>query len=550
MIRIPAFIRKRRARIMRRRWRSILRAHRAILAKDEDLGNYVLLDRFASAPAPVAPDRLRALADAYPTGAVETCLRQHVYFDSWIFMMSELGRHVAEAGAEVILTFPKAWRDYGREIGITVSPKSRRYFAIYLGIRLIAGWKCWWQLLNAQRRGLLVNGPGPDHQVLLMMPSTAVPLPADKPEAAFQRHTFHHWLGKEMRLPSGFPFLAEDRRLSKPVPLHENGVHVPRHIPALRSGRALFGFALSGLRAGAAAAVGLLTGAWWKAVLLEERIEADYFRRVPDQDLAQRYVFHSGNYRVRPLWSYDAEARGAEVILALYSANFIPFSPNRIYDDAKPMGQSLMRWPTIYCIGDVSKRGLMANGHAADTINVATYPIDLKDNERETPTFDCPTLAAFDVPPYRSYFKATRGFHNAYYTFETWQRFIRDLVAVSQDNGLLLLIKTKRDAFRFDDPRYPRMLEDLGDHPSVFCVDPGIAASRLLETADLVVSMPFTSVSKFAEIAGKSTTYYDPGARLRHWSDIAGGIPVAYSREELESWVKERLGSAPARRVV
>jgi len=72
--------------------------------------------------------------------------------------------------------------------------------------------------------------------------------------------------------------------------------------------------------------------------------------------------------------------------------------------------------------------------------------------------------------------------------------------------------KSKRNIGSIAHPRYRNFADQMSERTNVVIVDPDIAAHRVIEASEAVISMPFTSTSLIARELGKPTCYYDPSA--------------------------------------
>lgn len=519
------------------RARKILRTHRAVLRAVLDLENHKLVGLLEEAGPPQTNADFGSFIPPSYHEAARTCLRQRCLTTNYSALLSEISKHVVDPGAPLVLPIPKPWRSHLKRQGLNVSRRSQLQFIQTVVDTLVAGLRAARLLILAKRRGWLVVPPHSGHHAFVAV--SEFNLPATDGEE--QRKNFHSWCRAYYGLEESFPFVAEDLSLDAPKRHGVNGVSAPRHFPPLpRKDHRRFVWEMAGLTL--RATLETLTGRWWFAMLLAEAVHLAYFRRIADTDLARRYVFHTGSWQVRPLWTYDAVARGSDVVNVFYSMNFITFTPNRDIPAARTAALAAMSWPEIICPDELSRKTLIEYGIDGETLSVSPIPIDFIDSGAPLPTAPDRVLMIFDVPPYRPYFKATRGFHNAYYTPETWARFIDDIMDCAARRRWTVALKTKRRKHRFNAPAYERRIQELARHPNIFILDASIGASRALTIADAVVSMPFTSPSIVASQEEKPSVFYDPDGALSHYSWIARGLPMLTSSEELDAWLRSLEG--------
>ncbi len=517
----------------RARARAFLRTHRAILRATLDLENHRLAGLLEDAGPPVPDDALNDFAPEAYREAAKTCLRQRCLTMNFSFLLAETGKHLVVPGMPLVMPVSKRWRAHLRGQGLAISAQSRVRFAIVVLDGLIAGLRATRLLILAQRRGWQAVPPAPGHHVFVGVGPGNLPDPSGREE----RRNLHNWYQAYYGLEKDYPFVAENRGIDEPQWYGTKGVMTPRQFPPLDpANRRKFMRAAIGLMR--QAVTGVLCGRWWHAILLADAVELAYFRAIPANCLAHRYVFHAGNCLVRPLWTYDAEARGCAVVNAFYSANFITFTPNPNIQPARTLALSAMSWPEMICLDRESRNALIDYGLSADTVTISDIPIDFYDDGFPLPVVDGPVVVLFDVTPYRSYFKASRGVHNAYYTAETWMRFVDDVVESAKRHGWTVALKAKRQKDQFNAPAYQRHVERLAVDPNVVLMEAGIGASRAMTIADAVISMPFTSPSLIAARQGRPSVFYDPGGKLSHYKSLARGLPMLANQSELDAWFR------------
>ena len=526
---------------VRSRARAALRIHRIILRRAWDLENHRIVSQLEQAPSPQPLTALARLVPEDYVSAATTCLRQRCLTNNFTELLIGAGGHVAKPGAEIDMPVPARWRAHLRQCGLNVSRRSLVRFAVVVLDNLLTGIRQLVFILRAQQSGLLVQPPAPNYHVFVGANATNLP----DADGRGERRNLAHWYQNYYKLRPDFPFIAENAAVAEPQKIGPFGVLATSFLPPLDTAT-YRQFRRTALRHTLRAVVATLVGHWWYAMLLNDIVLLEYFRVVPDSHLARRYVFHAGNCLIRPLWTYAAERRGSSVVNAFYSANFITFTPNKNLPAARTAALGIMSWPEMIVLDELSGKALVECGLDPATITVSAQPIDFQDNGVPLPTLTGPVLMLFDVTPFRPYWKAMRGFHNAYYTADLWVQFMDDVCTVAAGFGWTVALKAKRDRVIYNSPVYHRhlhLLEQSGD--GLIILDAGIAASRAMAVADAVISMPFTSPSILAVQRGLPGAFYDPGGQLSHCAQIARGIPMLASRAELIAWFEdvERLRS-------
>lgn len=514
-----------------RRIREKIRVHSAIIRTTADLENYRLCGHLEDAGFPAPQDALNGFVPAEFHEAARTCLRQRTLAMNFLFLLAETGKHVARPGTPLAMPVPARWRNHLRTQGLNITWQSKLRFCLAVLDSLLRGFRTIRLLILAQSRQWLILHPTPRCHVFIQVTANTLP----DPDGRQERRNLHHWYKTQFGLSDDFPFLAEDRMLDAPRQHGEGGVVAPRHFPPLEPSQRR-AFIANAVPLALKAAIGTMFGRWWLAVMLEEVVQLAYFRQVPEKHLAERYLFHMGDCMVRPLWTHDVERRGSHVAVAFYATNFITFTRDPAVEASRYPGYALMSWPKLICNDEVSRKTLVGYGLADDTVSVSRMPIDFLDNGAALPAVTKPVVILFDVTPYRPYFKATRGYHIAYYNVETCIRFIQEIVDSARKHGWTVALKTKRANNRFDAPAYAQHINRLVAASGVTVIDAGTSASRAIEIADAVVSMPFSSPSVNAAARGLPSAYYDPGGQVSHHKELSRGLPIHTSAEELDAW--------------
>jgi|GEM_PF-4271375 len=526
-------------RRVRSRARALLRTHHAILRAAHDLESHRLVGFLEDAGSPVPDDALGGLLHETYRGAGKICLRQHCLTMNFSFLLAEAGKHLFAPGSPLTMPVPKRWRAHLRQQGLVLSTQSLLRFIIVIFDRLTAGLRAGRLLILAQPRGWQIVPPAVGYHAFIDVGPGNLPDPFEREE----RCNLYSWYRAYYKLEKDFSFVAENRGIDAPQWYGTKSVMAPRQFPPLdpASRRKFIRAAICLM---VQAVLWTLLGRWWYAILLTDVVELAYFRMIPDKLLAQRYIFHAGNCLVRPLWTYDAEARGSAIVNVFYSANFITFTPNPDILPARTFALSAMSWPELICTDSESKNALIQYGMAPSAVTVSQIPIDFYDSGSPLPVISGLVVVVFEVTPYRSYFKASRGFHNAYYTFDTWVHFVDDIVESAKKNGWTVVLKTKRHKDRFNATAYQRHIERLEADPNVVIMEAGISASRAMKIANAVVSMPFTSPALIAAGQNCPSVFYDPGGKLSSYKSLARGLPMLTNHLELDAWF-QLLGTKP-----
>lgn len=306
-------------------------------------------------------------------------------------------------------------------------------------------------------------------------------------------------------------------------------------IPLLFGGARVIRFLLWGLVASGHAALDLLGGRWWHALMLAEAAKAAQVRLCDPACLARDYLFHNSGWIYRPLWTYEAETSGSRILFYFYSTNTESFKTALGYPTQSNSWQA-MNWPH-YLVWDEYQAEFVRRAKGKQALVQVVGSIWFYASAAEISVLPPRTIAVFDIQPAREAFYCTLGLQLDYYTPETAIRFLGDIHDSVRSCGGMLALKRKRKVGRLAHPTYRKFVENLEKLPNFIAVDPDISAQSVIKESAIVISMPFTSTAIIARELGKPSCYYDPTGLVQQDDQAAHGIDIIRGREELEHWL-------------
>jgi len=315
-------------------------------------------------------------------------------------------------------------------------------------------------------------------------------------------------------------------------------------IPALNHFGALSRFALWSLGACIIATSDFLRGRWWHSLMLNQATLAAKVRLLNSERLAREYLFHNSGWIYRPIWTFEAEKKGARVVFYFYSTNCEDFKRTENHAPIS-YGWQAMDWP-VYLVWDENQAEFVRRAVGAKANVIIAGPIWFHTGAVEMAEFTGRGVAVFDVTPHRFSSYRTLAPEWDYYVPQTCIPFLRDIQQISAKNGFVMLWKRKRKIGSFAHPWYRRFAVKITKAGNVVEVNPDISAVRLIERSSVVISIPFTSTALIARALGKPTCYYDPNSFVRRDDPAAHGIKIIRGPQELDEWLKIAALADPA----
>jgi polysaccharide biosynthesis PFTS motif protein len=290
---------------------------------------------------------------------------------------------------------------------------------------------------------------------------------------------------------------------------------------------------------------GFIIGRVGTCYTLPDRLKALYFSLLPDDEIADMYVFTNAHYIYRPEWTYVAEKRGAKIALFFYAVNNFDLALRAGGNIGVAAGYRQMTWPIIYTQHENHKYFLERIMHVKAKVNVVG-PIPYEDSSSKVNVKSAPCLFYFDVQPFRRSFMASIGRPCHIYTEEVSLRTLDDVVSVAEQCELNLYIKPKRSVGNRLSLSYKRHLEELLKKKNVFLLDGGIAVQRLCRKNDIVICQPFTSAALFAKEAGSYVAFFDPENLYEENQAACMGMPLLQGKAQFLGWIKDTMNDIKA----
>ena len=302
-------------------------------------------------------------------------------------------------------------------------------------------------------------------------------------------------------------------------------------------GRTWLEYFLWGLWVAFMAFVDLVRGRWWHALLFSQAVMAKRLVLSSEGTLPAEVWFNHENYRFRPIWTYEAEARGVKSYLYFYSINNQVIQPAD-HEIIISGYWHLMNWPRCLVWNSQQEEILQKYTHL-ETTYVQAGDMPYSDSNEELTPLSSPAIAVFDIPSYVLDVTFSLGQVYKYQKDHVIEAFYDDIIEAARANDLVICTKQKARHKRHLTARYLHILNKLDQLADVLPIEAGIAAHRLIKATQMTVSIPYSSTSVIAEALGKPACYYDPTGLLPEKTIFSHGIRVIRSPEALSDWMKK-----------
>lgn len=278
----------------------------------------------------------------------------------------------------------------------------------------------------------------------------------------------------------------------------------------------------------------LLRGNYWHALLLSEFFRSFHFRLLEPVQISADYLFHNSGYLFRPIWTYDAEEKGARVLFYFYSSNIERFKEPEGYG-IQPYSWQIITWSN-YLVWDEYQADFIRR-MAGDDRNIEIVgPIDFHDSSVEFQHLPKHSVLVFDVQPHRDAQYQMHVVVPEYFVPPVVNKFLEDIFVISNRYNLNMVLKRKRHIGNLLNRKYRNLVEKLAESDNFISIDPDVAALRLIRDAEVVISFPFTATALIARAEGKSSIFYDPSGLVQKDDRAAHGIEIIVGFTELEKW--------------
>ena len=279
--------------------------------------------------------------------------------------------------------------------------------------------------------------------------------------------------------------------------------------------------------------IDLFRGRWWHALLLSEAAERYFVSKLSFDNLHDMYFFNqTRGYILRPLWTYEAESKGSEVIFYFYSLNYTPLTKNK----RRPVAIKTSSWSKYIVWNNEHEKHLKEFCQIKFDV-FYTFPTFFITGMNE---FNPPKekfVTVFDVAPIRTAFqKSILGGTNIN-KVNNCIKFLKTVIEISSQHNLKVILKVKR-FHSVIDSKYLAFLKNEAEKGSLYILDENISSISLIKKSKFIISYPVTTTNTLATFFKIKNCYYSP-INEKIDDELLFNSKILYDKKDLERIFKD-----------
>lgn len=284
-----------------------------------------------------------------------------------------------------------------------------------------------------------------------------------------------------------------------------------------------------------------LMGDFSHAILLKEYPLLYLAQKSKKENLANKYLFHNSTSIFRPLWTYEVEIKGAEIIFYYYSTSNSVLKFDKGYH-REYGNREFMSWDNFYVWN--SHQAQYVRGYFPNSKIKIVGPIWFESSyfDLEKINKDKKIISIFDIQPFREHYFRILGIPDRYITTNTVKQFQKDIHRVFSEKDVKVVMKRKREETKgIHDPTYLSYINSLYNNEKFIQIPPETDALSLIEQSYLTINFPPTSTANISRYCNVHSIYYDPISTIDPKDEALFGIRLIRGFEELKDYVTNEL---------
>jgi polysaccharide biosynthesis PFTS motif protein len=284
----------------------------------------------------------------------------------------------------------------------------------------------------------------------------------------------------------------------------------------------------------------LLCGKWHHALILGEAAKNKVVELKKSNELSSSYFFPYSSQCYRPIWTYALSMKGIEVISYFYSTFEQPIVKGLI--NSQKFEFYLYNWPISLVWNEKQSQLLRLNSKFSinDVIVGPIYDTDALGSVPKNKNF---TIAVFDIQAHKKKYHFGVSTLTDYFEFNNNVdlNFLKDIISISEGFNISILHKVKRNIGKRSLESYSKYLNLLSANPCYYSIESSISAIKVIDSADLIISAPFTSTAVYGLMRNKPSFYYDPSGWIQKDDPASHGVPIIIGSADLKRVIQENF---------
>lgn len=314
--------------------------------------------------------------------------------------------------------------------------------------------------------------------------------------------------------------------ISKKIPLH----YEKNFLPPLSNLLLFLNFFSWSLKILIISILDFFRGRWWNIIMIPEAAYSAKARFLNYDMLAKEYLFSNSNITYRPLWTYEAEAKGAKIILYFYSTNCEKLVSN-LKNTEFLNDYLLLNWPNYLVWDEAQKQFLnkLQINNKIDIVGPIWFAHSKVNNYYKN------SLTVFDVSVLRPAVYTSYCYDSEYYIYLNIEKFYNEIIKLAKIKNTKINIKIKKINSQTS-KRYLSLINKLSNEPNIMVFE-DVCIFDIIKNSKLVIGLPFTSPTVIARNLGVRCIFFDPSGLLDKNNSPSHKIFIAQSPEELKLWI-------------
>ena len=282
----------------------------------------------------------------------------------------------------------------------------------------------------------------------------------------------------------------------------------------------------------------LIRGDFIQALLLKEYPMLILAKKTSKEMFGKKYLFHNSVRIFRPLWTYIAEQKGAEVILYYYSTNNSPLKFDKGYLNGQG-NKHFMSWDKVWAWNKYQKEYLGQYIPKAKIDIVGPIWFSSSNSKIQSLEDKFKIVSVFDVQTLNENIYRTLGLPDRYLTTSNMIQFHKDIIDVfkSVDNVTVVLKRKRQINLKKHDMEYYNFINESYNTNKFLEIDSNLDAMTLIDSSFLSISIPATSTAYMAKYYGKHSIFYDPTEKVDKLDRALCGVKLISGKKELKEYI-------------